>query len=174
MATILQPSIEFTNNNQSRARVSFQVRFTNTQLGGGVSSSWRGRYPGLFQPNLPPLYSYSAQVLFKVIRIVPQPFVQGQPPPPLPDPVTLQVTTLSVRLPSSGNTRSLSTDFTYTFAVNNPLIFDHLHAEIRLFSRFIFAPTQFSFPGDSKTTNDLVLTVSDLASPQPNGVVIPS
>jgi hypothetical protein len=173
MATLQQPSIEFTNQNQNRVKVSFKVKFTDTELGGGVSSSWKSRYIDLFKPTLPPLYSYSAQVLFKVIRIVPQPFVRGTPPPPLPDPVILQVANLNVALPSSGNTKSLNTEFTYTFAGNDPLVFDHLHAEIRLFRRLRLAPNLFSFPIDTKTTNDLVLTVGDLASPQPNGVVIP-
>jgi hypothetical protein len=173
MATIQQPRIDFTSNAQNRVKISFQVRFTSSELGGKVPSSWIGKYQRLFQPTLPPTYSYSAQVIFKVIRIVPQPFVRGSPPPPLPDPVTLNATTLSVRLPTTGQIRSLNTEFAYSLGVNSNLIFDHLHAEIKLFRRLTIAPNLFSFPLESKTTNDLVLTVSDLASPQPNGVAIP-
>ena len=176
MATILQPTIEFTNNNsQNRARVSFDVRFLATELGGGAPSSWTGRFPGLIQPNFPkPTISHHAQVVLKVIRIVPQPFVQGDPPPPLPDPVTLQVNTVNVKLPTSGNTRSVETEFRYTLVQNNPFVFDHLHAVITLFRRLRFGSTNlFTIPVDTKTTNDLVLAF-DLASPQPNGVVIPS
>ena len=176
MATILQPTIAFTNNSQNRARVSFDVRFLATELGGGAPSSWTGRFPGLIQPDFPkPSISHHAQVVLKLIRIVPQPFLKGQPQPPPPDPVTLQVNTVNVKLPSSGNTRSVDTEFTYTFAVNNPFIFDRLDAVITLFRRLRFGSTNiFTLPVDTKVTNDLVLTVSDLASPQPNGVVIPS
>ncbi len=173
MATIQNPGIAFTSIAQNRVRISFNVKFTNTELAGRVASSWIGRYANLNQPHLPPTYSYSAKVLFKVIRIVPQPFVSGSPPPPLPDPVVLNVTTLSVPLPTSGNVKSLSTEFGYTLGVDNDLVFDHLHAEVMLFRRYTLLPTVFNFPIESRTSNDLVLTMSDLASPQPNGVVIP-
>ena len=165
--------IQFTHAAQNQARASFQVKFTATEIGGGVSLTWRGLYPRFFQPHLPPTFAYSARVLLKVIRTVPQPFVSGSPPLPLPDPVTLNVTTLNVDLPSSGQVRSLNTTFTYTLGANSNLIFDHLHAHIILFRRLTLLPQQFTFPIDSKITNDLVLTVSDLASPQPNGVTIP-
>lgn len=173
MASIQHPAIEFTSSAQNRVRVAFGVKFTNAELGGGAPSSWTRRYTNLFQPNLPPFYSYSAKVLFKVIRVVPQPFVQGTPPPPLPDPLVLNVTTLNVSLPRSGNVRSLSTEFGYALGVNSNLVFDHLHAEVMLFRRYTTLPNLFNFPIESRTASDLVLTVSDLASPQPNGVVIP-
>jgi hypothetical protein len=172
MATIQQPKIEFTNAAQNQARVSFQVKFTATEIGGGVSSTWKGLYPRLFQPQLPPTFAYSARVLLNVIRIVPQPFVRGSPPPPLPDPVALNVTTLNVALPTSGQVRSLNTTFSYALGVNSNVIFDHLHGHIILFRRLMLLPQQFTFPIDSKITNDLVLAMSDLASPQPNGVTI--
>jgi hypothetical protein len=158
MATIQQPRIEFTSNLQTGVKVSFQVNFAASEVG------------GIF-----PTYIYSARVFFNVIRIVPQPQVAGTPPPPLPAPVTLNITTLSVRLPSAGNITSLSTEFTYTFAVNSNLITDHLHADIKLRRRLRFLPNTNLFNSviDSKKTNDLVLTVSDLASPQPNGQIIP-
>jgi hypothetical protein len=158
MATIQQPRIEFTSNLQTGVRVSFQVNFAANELG------------GIF-----PVYAYSARVFFNVMRIVPVPFVAGTPPPPLPDPVTLNVTTLSVPRPSTGNISSLRTDFTYAFAVNSNLITDHLHAEIKLRRRLSVLPNTNLFNAviDSQKTNDLVLTVSDLASPQPNGAIIP-
>ena len=158
MATIQQPRIEFTSNSQTGVRVSFQVNFSASELGGII-----------------PSHIFSARVFFNVIRIVPQPHVAGSPPPPLPAPVMLNITTLGVPLPSTGNIRSLSTEFTYTFAVNSNLITDHLHADIQLRRRLRFLPNinLFNSVIDSKKTNDLVLTVSDLASPQPNGQVIP-
>jgi len=158
MATIQQPRIEFTSNLQTGVKVSFQVSFVASELG------------GIF-----PTFVHSARVFFNVIRIVPQPFVAGTPPPPLPAPVMLNVITLGVPLPSTGNIQSLSSEFTYTFAVNSNLITDHLHADIKLRRRFRFLPNTNLFNSviDSKKTNDLVLTVSDLASPQPNGQTIP-
>lgn len=173
MASIHQPHIDFTSNFQLGVVVSFQVKFTSTELGGGVSSSWKGLHQNLFQPNLPPAYSYSAKVLLKVVHAVPQPYIRGDPPPPLPDPFTFKVTTLPVPLPRSGNVRSLSTQFTYALGINNNLVSDHFHAEIMLFRRLTILPTSFSFVVDSKITNFLDLTVSDLASPQPDGFVIP-
>ena len=173
MATIQNPEIAFTSTAQNRVKVSFKVKFTKTELGGRVASSWLGRYASLNQPHLPPTFAYSAKVVFKVIRIVPQPFVSGSPPPPLPDPVTLNATTLSVSLPTTSNVKSLSTQFGYTLGVDNNLVFDHLHAEVQLFRRYTMLPNVFNFPIDTELTNDLVLTLSDLANPQPNGVVIP-
>lgn len=148
MATLQQPSIAFTSSSQTSVRVSFQVNFVASEL-------------GPIQLSI-----FSARVFFKVIRIVPKPFVAGTPPPPLPAPVTLNTVTLRVPRPITGNIRSLHTDFTYTFAANSILITDHLLAEIRL-RRNIFNTI------DTKTTHDVVLTVSDLASPQPSGVIIP-
>jgi hypothetical protein len=154
MATIQQPRIEFTSNLQTGVKVSFQVNFAASELG------------GIF-----PTFVYSARVFLTVIRIVPQPQVAGSPPPPLPAPVTLKFTTLGVPLPSAGNIRALNTEFTYAFAVNSNLITDHLHAQIQLRRRLRFLPNTNLFNSviDSKKTNDLVLTVSDLAIPQPNG-----
>jgi hypothetical protein len=154
MATIQQPRIEFTSNLQTGVKVSFQVSFAAGELG------------GIF-----PIYVYSARVFLNVIRIVPQPQVAGSPPPPLPAPMTLKFTTLGVPLPSTGNIRSLGAEFTYAFAVNSNLITDHLHADIKLRRRLRFLPNtnQFNSVVDSQKTNDLVLTVSDLAIPQPNG-----
>ena len=80
---------------------------------------------------------------------------------------------MSVSLPTTSNVKSLSTQFGYTLGVNNNLVFDHLHAEVQLFRRYTMLPNVFNFPIDTELTNHLDLTVSDLASPQPNGVVIP-
>ena len=88
MATIQQPRIEFTSNLQTGVKVSFQVNFAASELG------------GIF-----PTFVFSARVFLNVIRIVPQPQVAGSPPPPLPAPVTLKFTTLGVPLPSAGNIR---------------------------------------------------------------------
>ncbi len=154
MATIQQPRIEFTNNFQTGVKVSFQVEFSASELGGI------------------PIHVFSARVFLNVIRIRPQPHVAGSPPPPLPAPVMLNDTTLHVRRPSTGNITSLSTEFTYTFAVNSNLATDHLHAEIKLRRRLKLLPI-FNPVIDSEKTNDLVLTVADLASPQPNGQIIP-
>ena len=85
MATIEQPTIEFTSSLQNRAKVLFGVKFSSTELQGGVTSSWLGRYSGYLPPGLGPLYTYSAQVILKVIRIIPQPFVKGTPPPVVPE-----------------------------------------------------------------------------------------
>ena len=79
MATIQNPEIAFTSKAQNRVKVSFKVKFTNSELGGRVASSWLERYANLSQPHLPPTFAYSARVVFKVIRIVPQPFVSGSP-----------------------------------------------------------------------------------------------
>lgn len=175
MATIEQPTIEFTNNFQSRVRVSFRVRFSGTELQGGVSTSWLGRYGGYLPPGLGSFYTYSALIVFKVIRIIPQPFVKGTPPPPLPDPVTLKSTSVTVSLPTSGNATSRTATFDFALGPDDPLTFDHLHAEIRLFrrSRLIDLPSVLTFPIDTKLTNFLLLTLSDLANPQPDGTVIP-
>jgi hypothetical protein len=176
MAAIEQPTIEFTNNFQSRVKVSFRVKFASAELQGGVPTSWLGRYGGYLPPGLGPLYAYSAQIILKVIRIIPQPFVRGTPPPPLPDPVTLQSTSITVSLPTSGNTTSRSATFNYALGPDDALTFDHLHAEIRLFRRSRFGidlPSVFTFPTDTTLTNFLVLTLSDLANPQPDGTAIP-
>jgi hypothetical protein len=179
MATILQPQIQFTGSFQLGVEVSFKVKFTGIELAGGVSPLWKKIHPNFFPsqlpppPQLPPPYTYSAQVLLKVIRAIPQPFLKGDPPPPLPDPFTLQVKTLPVSLLGAGNVKSLSIQFTYALGLNNSLISDHFHAEILLFRRLKILPTVFSFVIDSKITNPLDLTVSDLANPQPDGTVIP-
>ena len=158
MANLQQPHIEFTSSFQTSVRISFQVNFAANDFG-----------------SIFPTFAFSARVFFNVIRIVPIPIIVGTPPPPLPPPVTLNSVTLNVPRPSTGHVRSLGTEFTYTFAVNSILITDHLHAVIRLRRRANFLPNTDLFNNviDTQRTNDLVLTVSDLASPQPNGVIIP-
>ncbi len=158
MAVIRQPRIAFTSSAEDRAKVSFQVDFDPSELG------------ALF-----PAFVYSAQVFFNVTRIVPQPFVVGSPPPPRPDPVPLDTVTLSVPRPPTGHISSLAREFTYTFAVNSILITDHLQAKIRLRRRLRALPDVnfLNIVLDTKTTNDAVLSLGDLASPQPNGAIIP-
>jgi hypothetical protein len=71
---------------------------------------------------------------------------------------------------------SRTTTFDFALGPDDPFTFDHLHAEIRLFRRSrvgINLPSVLTFPIDTKFTNFLVLTLSDLASPQPDGTVIP-
>ena len=175
MAQILRSKIEFTNSSQNRAKVSFDVKFTDAEIKGGSPHSLRG-FPGSSQITLPASYFYSARVVLQVIRVIPQPFVRGTPPPPLPDPVMLQVVTLSVKMPSRDNTTSLSTTFSYQVLGNNPLVFDTLFADIILISRFRIGFTGsdfFSFPVASSNTNYLSLDGVDLRNPQDNGVVIP-
>jgi hypothetical protein len=175
MATIQQATIAFTSSSQNRVKVTFQVKFAGTEIRGAVSPSWLARYGGLLPPGLGALFRYSASILFRVIRIVPQPYVVGTPPPPLPDPVTLQSSSVLVPLPTSGSTTSRAVFFEFALGVDDPLTFDHLHAEVRLFRRSVLGPnlpSALTFPVNTKITNDLVLTASDLANPQPDGTTI--
>lgn len=175
MAQILRPKIEFTSNSQNKAKVSFDVKFTNSEISGGSPHSLSG-FPGSSQISLPASYFYTARVVLQVIRVVPQPFIRGTPPPPLPDPVTLQIVTLSVKMPKKGNTTSLDNTFTYQLLGNDPLVFDTLFADIILISRFRigFSGSDFiSYPVASSSTNFISIDGVDLKNPQDNGVVIP-
>lgn len=177
MSQILRPTIDFTNTVRNRAKVSFDVSFTNSEIAGASPHVLRGGFPGARQPSFPPSYSYFARVVLKVIRVVPRPFVKGQPPPPVPDPVMLQLADVPVKMPKSGNITSHGPIFTYQLLGTDPLIWDTLFADITLMSVFRIGFDGSSFltaPVASGNTNYLQLEGVNLQSPQDNGIEIPT
>jgi hypothetical protein len=159
MATILQPSLAFTEifaTTQERATASFRVRFTQAELNAAGAPKSKIRY--------------TAQVRLEVIRVVPVPSIGT--PSWLESTVTLQTTTVKVKLPTVGWITSLSTDFRYGLVPADPAVWDSLHVVITLFRSFYLAGVLLAVPVYSNTTNYLRLTLGNLANPQPNGVII--
>ncbi len=176
MAIINLQKIAFANAQvQTQVRISFNIRFRDFELSGNAPPSWHKNFPALFQAVLP-LTSVSYRVLVKlnVIRVVPRPFVAGAPPPSLPDPVAINSKALPVPVPVIGkSSTSMNVTMNFELGTNSNLIYDHLHGEIVLFRSINEQGMAFNQRLDTKVTNDLVITVSDLANPQSNGIHIP-
>ncbi len=175
MATITSPRIVFSTPTQNEVVVSFGVSFAAADLGAGVRPIWKENFPELFPPagsTTLRQVATEASVALNVVRVVPHP-VAGGSPPPLPAPVLLQSAVLRVSRPRLAGTVPVSTRFRYALVPKRPLVFDHLFGAITLTAILRGANREFRMRLSSKTTPDAIVVAANLASPQPNGVVIP-